>query len=256
MNYYANAGIGQEAWAGYGANARLVRLPPRDAEIVPGVLWGSPEHFNTPAYWAVRCRWEEENPDYITGHQDILRETTFCLLGGFGIKYEVNSAAFCRLDQNGFFSADPACHSEKAVRHWLLEPLNVSGRQTRYRFPNQRARRLAKMREQLSDARLMGLSATALRIALMEIEGIGPKTASWIVRNCLGSDEVAIIDVHLVRACQQMRLFPEELSLPRDYQALELRFLSFSEALQVRPSILDAVIWSEVRKTRNFRGSR
>ncbi len=256
MNYYAYAGVGQEAWAGHGASARLVKLPPRDTEIVPGVLWGSPEHFNTPAYWAVRCQWEEQNPDYVTGNHDILREVAFCLLGGFGIKYEVNSAAFSRLDQKGFFSTDPKCHSEVAVREWLLEPLSVNDRQIRYRFPNQRARRLAKMREQLSDARLNGLSPSALRQELMGIEGIGPKTASWIVRNCLGSDEVAIIDIHLIRACQQMRLFPKDLSLPRDYPALESRFLRFSEALQVRPSILDAVIWSEVRKTSDFRGSR
>lgn len=256
MNYHTGYGTGQEAWAGHGANARLVRLPPSDAEVMPGVLWGSPEHFNTPAYWAIRCQWEEENPDYVTGHKDILREVTFCLLGGFGIKYEINAAAFRRLDQNGFFSDDPTRHSEEAVRNWLVEPLNVNGRRIRYRFPNQRARRLARMHEQLSDDRLTALSVTTLRMSLMEVEGIGPKTASWIVRNCLGSDEVAIIDVHLVRACQQMQLFPKELCLPRDYQALEQRFLHFSEALRTRPSVLDAVIWSEVRKTRNFYRTR
>ena len=252
MNYCTADGVGQEAWAGHGASARLVRLPPHDAEVMPGVLWGSPEYFNTPAYWAIRCQWEEQNPDFVTGHRNILREVTFCLLGGFGIKYEINAAAFRRLDQNGFFLADPTRHSEDTVRNWLLEPLNVQGRRIRYRFPNQRARRLARMRKQLNDDRLTGLSAPALRMSLMEVEGIGPKTASWIVRNCLGSDEVAIIDVHLVRACQQMQSFPKELSLPRDYRALEQKFLCFSEALRVRPSVLDAVIWSEVRKARNF----
>lgn len=48
-----------------------------------------------------------------------------------------------------------------------------------------------------------------------------------------------------------MRVFPEEFSLPRDYEALEARFLSFSKALNVRPSVLDAVIWSEIRKTQS-----
>jgi thermostable 8-oxoguanine DNA glycosylase len=251
MNYFIGGVTAQEAWAGHGAKARLIRLPPCDAEVMPGVLWGSPEYFNTPAYWAVRCQWEEANPNYVTGRPDILREATFCLLGGFGIKYEINAAAFRRLDQNGFFLADPTRHSEETLRNWLLEPLDVNGRRIRYRFPNQRARRLARMRKQLSETRLAGLSATALRISLMQVEGIGPKTASWIVRNCLGSDEVAIIDVHLVRACQRMQVFPEELSLPRDYPALERRFLRFSEALRVRPSVLDAVIWSEVRRTGN-----
>ena len=86
-----------------------------------------------------------------------------------------------------------------------------------------------------------------IREALLQLEGIGPKTASWIVRNLLGSDEVAILDVHLIRACQQMRVFPHRLALPKDYDALEERFLSFSHAIRIRPSVLDAVIWSEAR---------
>lgn len=251
MNFLPHSSGFQEAWAGHGADARLVRLPARDAEVVPGVAWGSPEYFNTPAYWAVRCQWEGENPDYVAGNDDLIREVAFCLLGGFGIRYEVNQAAFARLEARGFFELLAADIDERIIRGWLSEPLLVNGKRTRYRFPNQRAQRLARMLAffQLND--LSGLSAGALRAALMTIEGVGPKTASWIVRNCLGSDEVAIIDVHLIRACTTMRVFPEEFRLPRDYEALEARFLTFSKALNVRPSVLDAVIWSEIRKTQS-----
>lgn len=249
MNYLPDPNSFQEAWVGVGANARLVRLPASDAEVVPGVAWGSPDYFNTPAYWAVRCQWEGDNPDYVAGNDDLVREVAFCLLGGYGIRYEVNQAAFLRMEANGLFEPRAPLIDEACIRRWLTEPLLVDGRPTRYRFPNQRARRLAGMLAFFALNDLSGLSAGALRTALMTIEGVGPKIASWIVRNCLGSDEVAIIDVHLIRACTNMRVFPEEISLPRDYQALEARFLCFSKALDIKPSVLDAVIWSEIRKT-------
>lgn len=245
----------QEVWAGFGDTARLVTLPPTDDEVLPGVLWGSPEYFNTPAYWAVRCHWEEENPDFVS-RNSLMRETTFCLLGGYGIRFEVNAAAYERFDQHGFFNAEPGTYDENDLRRWLLDPLLVEGRRIRYRFPNQRARRIARMCKSLDALQAEDLSASELRGALMAIEGIGPKTASWIVRNCLGSDEVAIIDIHLIRACQQMALFPIKLILPRDYAELEDRFLRFSRAIDVRPSVLDAVMWSEVRKARSLTSDR
>ena len=251
MNFLSHPTSFQEAWAGHGASARLMRLPACDAEVMPGVPWGSPEYFNTPAYWAVRCQWEEENPDYVAGNENLVREVAFCLLGGFGIRYEINQAAFTRLEERGFFGLEAADIDEAIIRGWLSEPLIVNGKRTRYRFPNQRAQRLARMLTFFEMNDLSGLSAAALRSELMMIEGVGPKTASWIVRNCLGSDEVAIIDVHLIRACTNMRVFPDEFSLPRDYEALEARFLRFSKALNVRPSVLDAVIWSEIRKTQS-----
>lgn len=103
------------------------------------------------------------------------------------------------------------------------------------------------MRRQLVEMPLDLVSPRALRDRLMTFEGIGPKTASWIVRNHLDSDEVAIIDVHVLRACRLMSLFPDEISLPRDYESLEERFLDFAKAIKVRSSLLDAVMWAETR---------
>ena len=40
----------------------------------------------------------------------------------------------------------------------------------------------------------------SLREFLLQLHGIGYKTASWIVRNFTGSDDVAIVDIHLRRA--------------------------------------------------------
>ena len=131
-------------------------------------------------------------------------------------------------------------------------PFDLGGKAVCYRFPNQRAGRLASMRQTLDVPALLRLPPLAMRDALRSVDGIGPKTASWIVRNLLGSDEVAILDVHVIRACRFMGLFPAEISLPADYRRLEERFLSFAGLAGLRPSVLDAVMWSEVRASPRF----
>lgn len=236
----------QLAWAGSGASACAVTIPDASEEVVPGVAWGTPEMLNTPAYWAVRCRWGDANPDYVSPDATLTEEAGFCLLGGYGIRYEVNAAAFERLKAHRVFDLDSPIDQEQILA-LLSEPLDVGGKSVRYRFPNQRARRLFAMREHLRGIIIDDFDPQGMRDALQRIEGIGPKTASWIVRNLLGSDEVAILDVHILRACTLMGVFPGNIRLPRDYRPLERRFIAFSEALNVRPSVLDAVMWSEMR---------
>ena len=83
---------------------------------------------------------------------------------------------------------------------------------------------------------------------MIKIPSIGPKTASWITRNWLGSDDVAILDIHIIRAGVLIGLFDRRQKVPKDYDAMEARFLEFAAALQVRPSLLDAVMWREMRQ--------
>ena len=237
----------QLVWAGVGDNVTRLELPDPDECVLPGVRWGRPDEPMTPAYWAVRCRWGEAGEaDFVTRTGSLVEEVAFCLLGGFGITYEVNAAAFDRLKAAGAFNRNCA-----PTESWFLEqltaPLDVAGRSIRYRFPRQRARRLALMHEALDGVRPEALTALELRDELLNLEGVGPKTASWIVRNLRGSDEVAILDIHVLRACSAMAVFPEEVSLPKDYEALERRFLNFATAIEVRASILDAVMWTEMR---------
>jgi N-glycosylase/DNA lyase len=237
----------QSIWAGYGAEARLLELPDSDEEVVRGVRWGAPDRPGTPAYWAVRCHWNaEETPSFACGASTLVEEIGFCLLGGFSVTFEANMAAFEWLRRHRIFDLQ-ASATEGRILELLSQPLEVRGRPRRYRFPNQRARRIAAMRRRMTEAPPDASSPKGLRGHLMAFEGIGPKTASWIVRNHLGSDEVAIIDVHVLRACRRMSLFPDEISLPRDYEALEERFLDFAKAIKVRSSLLDAIMWAETR---------
>jgi thermostable 8-oxoguanine DNA glycosylase len=237
----------QEIWVGWGEEAKLLTLPHPSDEMMPGVKWGNAASPYSPAYWAARCAWPpEDNPKFETRDGSLIEELGFCLLGGFGIKYEVNVLAFERLRECGVFDLAVRC-SESEIEALLLEPLPTKVRPVRYRFPKQRARRLAKMREEMGSRDLSGLTPLDVRDELMEIEGVGPKTASWVVRNLFGSDEVAILDVHIIRVCQFLGIFPARISLPKDYAALEKRFLQFAETAGVSSALLDAIMWAEAR---------
>ncbi|WP_156647854.1 hypothetical protein [Methylobacterium sp. Leaf87] len=239
----------QAVWAGHGETARLIAMPDGAEEVVRGVPWGSPDFAGTPAYWVVRCQWGQDDvPSFACGASTLTEEIGFCLLGGYSVTFEANMAAFTWLRQNDVFELEAKIDADDIVK-LLSMPLLVDGRLRRYRFPNQRAMRISAMRRRMIAAPPDPSSAQILRNDLMSFEGIGPKTASWIVRNHLGSDEVAIIDVHVLRACRRMGLFPEAISLPRDYESLEEAFLNFARAINVRSSLLDAVMWTETRAT-------
>lgn len=214
--------------------------------MLPGVRYGRKDELLTPAYWEMRCATADmRGIDFVKRHGTLADEIGFCLLGGFGVTYEVANAFYERLRDNGAF--DPAFRvPESAILSMLIEPADVNGRPHRYRFPNQRARRIHLAIRQLSNMELES-DPVAFRNQIQALEGIGPKTASWIARNWHDTDNVAILDVHVIRAGWVIKLFERTSRLPQDYLMLEGRFIMFAQELQVRPSVLDAVMWSDMR---------
>ena len=236
------------AWKQYGEELNEVCIPAADSEVVPGVRWGRPEWVPSPAFWVSLAAQEGPNADRFVSPKGapLKEDVAFCLLGGFGIRMELNRAAWQRLKDANVLSFEPLPDAA-FLEDLLSEPLLVNGRSVKYRFPRQRAGRLALALRYLRDNPLEQLVDLDLRDALMVIPGIGPKTASWIVRNWTGSDAVAILDVHVIRAGQIMGLFPERVRLPKDYKILEARFLTFAAAIGIPASLLDALIWREMR---------
>lgn len=217
-----------------------------DSEVIPGVKWGSPEWIPTPAFWAAMSDLADQGHDYVCSEMTLKEHVGFCLIGGFGITAEMNHAVYDHLAENGVFASNGRATSNE-IETLLREPVSVKGRMRRYRFPRQRSLRLTEAFHILEEKTFDPSEPKIFRTKLMEIPGIGPKTASWIVRNWLGSDDVAILDVHIVRAGLLIGLFSPENALPRDYEAMESRFLAFARAIEIRPSLLDAVMWREMR---------
>lgn len=222
-------------------------LPRPTDEVLPGVLWGDVGAFPSPAYWTYlvyAARLLGDRPRYELG-SSLVEEVSACLLGGHGIPATVGLAAFSALKSKGALDTTSKLPTEQALLEMLSEPLEVNSKSVRYRFAAQKSRYL--------HAALCFLQQHAapqdpkeLRNWLIGIPGIGLKTASWVVRNWTRSDEVAILDVHLMRVGKAIKLFPEHLTVERHYLALEELFLQLSRAMDVRASELDAVIWNEM----------
>lgn len=222
-----------------------VTLPSATQEVLPGVLWGDVAAFPSPAYWSYRtyaARVEGTPPRYQLG-TNLVEEVAACLLGGHGIPASVGLAAFRSLKSKKVFESPPL--PVDAIQSLLSEPMDLNGRSVKYRFAAQKARYLNAALEHLWKEQ-PPTDPKEVRSWLMEIPGIGYKTASWVVRNWLGSDEVAILDVHLLRVGRAINLFPGHLTVERHYLALEELFLRLSRELGVRASELDAVIWAEM----------
>jgi N-glycosylase/DNA lyase len=218
-----------------------------DDEVIPGVKWGRPEWVPSAAYWAAMSGFESEEEDFVCLEATLKEQLGFCLLGGFGITAEMNHAIYSRLEKEGLFAPGRQT-SPREITALLREPVEVIGKYRRYRFPNQRAMRLANAMRMVEEAPPCTKDPLEFRRALMQIPGVGPKTASWITRNWLGSDRVAILDIHIVRAGLLIGLFAPHQNVQRDYEAMEARFLEFALAIDIRPSLLDAVMWRTMRK--------
>lgn len=220
-----------------------VELPDPDAEVIHNVRWGEVYAFPSPAYWAyqVLARRLEDKPIRYRLGTTLRQELGACLLGGHGIPASVGLAAFEHLRTRGAFEG-PTPLAE-TLTDWLSEPLNVDGRLTRYRFAKQKGRYLFEALSRMEKERAPLDTGRGLREWLLGCPGVGYKTASWVSRNWLDANDVAILDIHVLRAGVFAGFFDPSLTVERDYLELENQFLAFSQGLGVHASELDAVIW-------------
>ena len=207
------------------------------------VEWGSYDVLGTAAFWVdqtVRESYAERVAAMANG-TDFETELVYCLLGGFGVTAELAHAA-CQVVLK-MISENPNLTADDIERR-LREPL--PGGIGRYRFPRQRAQRIAAAlghtREHTPpDAPI------ALRSYLLGLNGVGPKTAGWIVRNLTGSAEVAIIDIWLIRALTSIGIFKPDWRVERHYGKYEEAFLQYAAHGNVQPGALDLCIWQQAR---------
>ena len=215
------------------------------------IRWGHCWQVGTPAYWvgltaaAIQDgRLRDSRHRHRLG-SDLIEEVAACLLGGHGLRHQVGLAAFEAVRADGLLKRPAhASDIERVLRH----PLKIGERTVHYRFPAQRARYLAAA---LTTLRTQNPpeSARVLREWLLDIPGIGPKTAGWIVRNHLASDDFAVIDIHVLEAGVGASVFDPSWTPTRDYDLLEAMFLTWARQGAVSAADLDAVIWVERART-------
>jgi thermostable 8-oxoguanine DNA glycosylase len=228
--------------------ADVLHLPAANEEVVPGVAWGTPDRIFSPAFWAMQA-WYDEPVGRFARYRlgsTLKEEVAACVLGGFGMPAEMGLRAFVRVRERGLL--ENVSNRQAKILEALLEPWNINGRKTRYRFPAQKSKCLSKALTRL-EAEVPPSTAEHLQFRdwLTEFDGIGPKTASWITRNFLDSDRVAILDVHVLRAGVLAGIFDAHTSVTRSYTHLETALVAFAEGLRVRLAILDTMIWCQMR---------
>lgn len=229
-------------------------LPAASTGIGLGDLrWGNAEEPLTPAYWAAQTwMWEIDAPEHYRLGRTLAEELLACMLGGYGIPAEVGLAAYERL--RGHLLGGGSLTDGDDVEALLIEPLRIGERTVRYRFARQKARYVSAAFQELGSVD-EGLDDLPLRDRLMHIRGVGPKTASWVVRNLRGSDGVAILDIHILRAGRHLGIFQEGRTVERHYAELEDAYLAFATAIDTRASILDSVMWMTMRQLTDIRPS-
>jgi thermostable 8-oxoguanine DNA glycosylase len=170
------------------------------------------------------------------------QEVVFCLLGGFGVTAEVAHAAHRAVMPLLTVGDEP---DAAAIEMILRQPLRPDG--GRYRFPHQRATRVAAAVRELRSTSIP-VDPAELHRRLLQLPGVGLKTAAWIMRNHTGSDDFAIIDIWIVRSLTRNGVFRSDWNVRQHYSRYESTFLSYAEQGRVRPAALDACIWEQARR--------
>jgi len=220
-------------------------IPSPDHLVLPGVRWGHADEFPAAAYWlqkALTWRLEQERPA-LQASRSLPEEVGAWLLGGHGVTAAVAQAAFERLRGLGAFARPGVPEAQWAA--WLAEPLQVGGQQVTYRLATQRSRYLGATLPAVFAGDLTQ-EGPALRDWLMTLPGLGPKSASAIVRRWCGADDVAVLDPYVQKVGQVMGLFGRKLTVERHYLEMEDRFLQLCLAMQVRAHEVEAVMAREL----------
>lgn len=202
--------------------------------------------------------WREFGDSYVRrirsqGSTNIERELLFCLLGGYGVSFELAHSATHVLEPLQVFSPSWDLEIlESTVRATLdqpqFEPRRRDGSMRRYRFPTRKARLIAQAASWLRPNPPLHESLAALRDEhqrrhyLCGCPGVGLKTASWLLRNVGLAERLAVIDIHVLRALADAGLV-DDVRLPRDYLAVEARFLDWCAELDAQPAAFDLLLW-------------
>jgi N-glycosylase/DNA lyase len=232
----------------------LIRLeiPNENEQILPGVKWGKAIAFPTVAYWYYKIianRLANKSMKYRLGN-NLVEEVAACLLGGHGILAATGNAAFKHMKDKGAFTGD--IPSEDILFGWLSEPIFNGKKYIKYRFAKQKSSYLYHALCKFKNEAAPTQSGKELRDWLTDIKGVGLKTASWVARNWLDADDIAILDIHIYRAGILGGFFDESMKVEKNYLEMENIFLTLAEAMEVRASELDALIWFEMQQKPNI----
>jgi N-glycosylase/DNA lyase len=235
-------------------NVVLPEAPPRPAPLAD---------LDWAALWAEFGPTFERRTRTLAGSQEkeLRGELLFCLLGGHGVTYELGRSAADHLADLDIFNPERGddeleellCRELAAAQ---FEPRRTDGHLRRYRYPHRKGQQIVACRRWLHDAGPLADTLRALpcererRRLLCDCPGIGPKSASWLLRNCGLAQELAILDVHVMRVMTAAGRLGVA-TLPRDYEHVETVFLDWCHELGAPAAAFDLLVWELARALRS-----
>lgn len=193
------------------------------------------------------------------------RELCSCILGS-RVPFELARSSVHRLDRTGLLrtlqSRQRYAKSELLIRRELQKPIyrpvKANGSKRSYTFPNVRSRQL-----RLTAEAVYGTGRTlkellsgcndeyCARRAIADFAcGVGPKQASLFLRNIGFADNLAILDTHVLRFMEIMKLLTPSARQPSTlsaYEKTEKKLQIYAHRMKVKMSCLDTAIWIVMR---------
>ena len=173
--------------------------------------------------------------------RDLFHELCFCLLAIQTKARGSDAAVRGLLEEDLLWSGD-----ERSIASWLRH---------RVRFHNHKASYLVRARDRFFADGKPTLRAALDRLGspeatrawlVDEVDGLGMKEASHLLRNIGRGESLAILDRHILRNLVRHRVIarvPTTLT-PRRYLAIEARMHRFAEHVGISVAALDLLLWS------------
>ena len=175
---------------------------------------------------SVQTKWQSRD--------DVLFELLFCLCT------PQSKAPVCRAAINKL--------REKGLLH-AAGGKDVSEHIAGVRFPNNKAGYITKAQTAFPSIyqRIVELHAQPLELRewlVKNVKGYGYKEASHFLRNIGLGEQLAILDVHILRELEEMKLIEKGTKLsPKKYLEIEEKFIGLARKLGLKPAELDIAIW-------------
>lgn len=196
---------------------------------------------------------------------ELWQELCLCILSS-NVPYELAQSAFFHLKKKGYLVLDwiietPSSQElmAKELARPLYSPRKLDGSGRKYRFPNMRAQNIFQAAKILSSEQGWlfevlanhGSEREVRDLLVVSISGLGLKEASHFLRNIGYSNELAIIDSHVVSFLKKIEAIPEmnTKTITRNtYFELEDLLKKICDKYGLSLSIFDMAIWHYMRR--------
>lgn len=195
--------------------------------------------------------------------RELVHELLLCILGS-GVRYEVAISYATAISSSDCLNKKHIINPEKIEKNVSCilngEVANYWGGKNykRYRYPNVRASYISKsycnIASQFGSLKLFldsGCSPSEIRREIVQkCSGIGPKQASHFLKNVGYTDELAILDRHIVKYMElsnRVNISVYQLSSLDKYEDIESQYISAVKDFKYPVAIVDQAMWFVMR---------